>query len=169
VDVQGVNVIAAVIGGTDTRVLRNTLGQLKNPLKTAVIVLASVESSAELVLISGVAADVTSRVTAGELVGTIAAQVGAAVAGVQTGGAQQPCCGRHRADGGQELSVASWFSTVPTRVFVRCIALHWDQVTQIQAFPYVSHRRESVDFCSGFLRLSNPGGPRSRRKNKCSY
>jgi hypothetical protein len=40
---------------------------------------------------------------------------------------------------------------------------------QIQVFPYLSRRRESVDFYSGFLWLSNPDGPRSRRKNKCSY
>jgi alanyl-tRNA synthetase len=44
--------------------------------KTAVIVLASVETSDKVVLAVGVTADVTSRGKAGDLVGTIAAQVG---------------------------------------------------------------------------------------------
>ena len=49
---------------------------MKQKLKTAIIVLASVEGSDKVVLVAGVTPDVTSRIKAGELVGTIAAQVG---------------------------------------------------------------------------------------------
>jgi alanyl-tRNA synthetase len=76
VDIQGVKVVATRIEGADAGALRNAVDQLKSKLKTAVIVLASVESADKVVLVAGVTADVTSRVKAGELVGTIAAQVG---------------------------------------------------------------------------------------------
>jgi alanyl-tRNA synthetase len=76
VDIQGVKVVATRIDGADAGALRNAVDQLKSKLKTAVIVLASVESSDKVVLVAGVTADVTSRIKAGELVGTIAAQVG---------------------------------------------------------------------------------------------
>jgi alanyl-tRNA synthetase len=76
VDIQGVKVVATKIDGADAGALRNAVDQLKAKLKTAVIVLASVESSDKVVIVAGVTADVTSRIKAGELVGTIAAQVG---------------------------------------------------------------------------------------------
>jgi alanyl-tRNA synthetase len=76
VDIQGVKVVATRIDGADAGALRNAVDQLKSKLKTAVIVLASVESADKVVLVAGVTADVTSRIKAGELVGTIAAQVG---------------------------------------------------------------------------------------------
>jgi len=76
VDIQGVKVVATRIEGADAGALRNAVDQLKSKLKSAVIVLASVESADKVVLVAGVTADVTSRVKAGELVGTIAAQVG---------------------------------------------------------------------------------------------
>lgn len=76
VDVQGVKVVATKIDGADAGALRNAVDQLKGRLKTAVIVLASVEGSDKVVIVAGVTADVASRIKAGELVGTIAAQVG---------------------------------------------------------------------------------------------
>ena len=76
VDIQGVKVVATKIDGADAGALRNAVDQLKGKLKSAVIVLASVESADKVVLVAGVTADVTSRIKAGELVGTIAAQVG---------------------------------------------------------------------------------------------
>jgi alanyl-tRNA synthetase len=76
VDIQGVKVVAMKIDGADSGALRNAVDQLKGKLKTAVVVLASVESSDKIVLVAGVTPDVTSRIKAGELVGTIAAQVG---------------------------------------------------------------------------------------------
>ncbi|MGH8140676.1 MAG: alanine--tRNA ligase [Steroidobacteraceae bacterium] len=76
IDVQGIKVVATKVDGADAGALRNTVDQLKGKLKTAVIMLASVESPAKVILVAGVTADVTSRVKAGELVGAIAAQVG---------------------------------------------------------------------------------------------
>jgi len=76
VDLQGVKVVATKIDGADAGALRNAVDQLKSKLKSAVIVLASVENPEKIVLVAGVTADVTSRVKAGELVGTIAARVG---------------------------------------------------------------------------------------------
>jgi alanyl-tRNA synthetase len=76
VDIQGVKVVSTRIDGADAGALRNAVDQLKQKLKTAVIVLASVEGADKVVLVAGVTADVTSRIKAGELVGTIAAQVG---------------------------------------------------------------------------------------------
>jgi alanyl-tRNA synthetase len=76
VDIQGVKVVATQIDGADAGALRNAVDQLKGKLKTAVIVLASVESPDKVVLVAGVTADVTSRIKAGELVGTIAARIG---------------------------------------------------------------------------------------------
>lgn len=76
VDIQGVKVVATKIDGADAGALRNAVDQLKTKLKTAVIVLASVESADKVILVAGVTADVTLRIKAGELVGTIAAQVG---------------------------------------------------------------------------------------------
>jgi alanyl-tRNA synthetase len=76
VDIQGVKVVATRIDGADAGALRNAVDQLKDKLKSAVVVLASVDNSDKIVLVAGVTPDVTSRIKAGELVGTIAAQVG---------------------------------------------------------------------------------------------
>jgi alanyl-tRNA synthetase len=76
VQIQGVKVVSTRIDGADAGALRNAVDQLKGKLKSAVIVLASVESSEKVILVAGVTPDVTSRVKAGELVGAIAAQVG---------------------------------------------------------------------------------------------
>jgi alanyl-tRNA synthetase len=76
VDVKGVKVVATKVDGADAGALRNAVDQLKDKLKSAVVVLASVESPSKVVLVVGVTADQTARVKAGELVGAIAAQVG---------------------------------------------------------------------------------------------
>jgi alanyl-tRNA synthetase len=76
VDVKGVKVIATKVDGADAGALRNAVDQLKDKLKSAVVVLASVESPSKVVLVAGVTADQTARVKAGELVGAIAAQIG---------------------------------------------------------------------------------------------
>jgi alanyl-tRNA synthetase len=76
VDVQGVKVVATSVDGADAGALRNAVDQLKDRLKSAVVVLASVESPQKVVLVAGVTADQTSRIKAGELVGAVAAQIG---------------------------------------------------------------------------------------------
>ena len=76
IDVQGVKVVATKIDGADAGALRSAVDQLKERFKSAVVVLASVESPAKVVLVVGVTDDQTSRIKAGELAGAVAAQVG---------------------------------------------------------------------------------------------
>jgi alanyl-tRNA synthetase len=76
VDVHGVKVVATKVDGADAGALRAAVDQLKEKFKSAVVVLASVESPAKVVLVVGVTDDQTSRVKAGELAGAVAAQVG---------------------------------------------------------------------------------------------
>ncbi len=75
VDVNGIKVLAAVLEGADVARLRETMDKLKDKLKTAAIVLASV-TDGKVSLIAGVTADATARVKAGELVNFVAQQVG---------------------------------------------------------------------------------------------
>src|SRR5271170_6612710 len=76
IDVQGVKVVATRVEGADAGALRAAVDQLKDRLKSAVVVLASVESSAKVLLVAGVTADQTSRIKAGELAGALAALMG---------------------------------------------------------------------------------------------
>jgi alanyl-tRNA synthetase len=89
--VQGVQVLAEQLEGADSKVLRDTLDQLKNKLQSAIIVLASVQAD-KVLLIAGVTKDLTSRFKAGELVNSIATQVGGRGGGradmAQAGGTQ---------------------------------------------------------------------------------
>jgi len=75
VDVKGIKVLAATLEGADTTALRETMDKLKDKLKTAAIVLASVKDG-KVSLIAGVTADSTAKVKAGELVNFVAQQVG---------------------------------------------------------------------------------------------
>jgi len=74
-DVKGVKVLAARLEGADAKTLRDTMDKLKDKLKTAVIVLASVEGE-KVQIAAGVTADCTARVKAGELANYVASQVG---------------------------------------------------------------------------------------------
>jgi alanyl-tRNA synthetase len=76
IDVQGVKVVATKVEGADAGSLRTAVDQLKERLKSAVVVLASVENPAKVLLVAGVTADQTDRIKAGELAGAVAAQVG---------------------------------------------------------------------------------------------
>ncbi len=76
VDVEGVKVIATKVEGADAAALRTAVDRLKSRLKSAVIVLASVESSTKVLLVAGVTDDHTAKVKAGELIGVVAAQLG---------------------------------------------------------------------------------------------
>ena len=75
IEVKGVKLLAAMLSGADAKALRDTLDQLKNKLKTAVVVLASVDGD-KVQLAAGVTADTLGRVKAGELVNFVAQQVG---------------------------------------------------------------------------------------------
>ncbi len=91
VDVSGAKVLAAVLEGADVPTLRETMDKLKDKLKSAAIVLASV-ADGKVSLIAGVTADLTSKVKAGELVNFVAQQVGGKGGGrpdmAQAGGTQ---------------------------------------------------------------------------------
>jgi alanyl-tRNA synthetase len=75
VDIKGVKLLAAVLPGADAKALRDTLDQLKNKLKTAVLVLASVDGE-KVQLAAGVTNDTLAKVKAGDLVNFVAQQVG---------------------------------------------------------------------------------------------
>ncbi len=75
VDVKGIKVLAARLDGADAKTLRDTMDKLKDKLKTAAIVLASVDGS-RVQIAAGVTADSMGRVKAGDLVNFVAQQVG---------------------------------------------------------------------------------------------
>ena len=91
VDVKGAKVLSATLEGADVTALRETMDKLKDKLKSAAIVLASVVDG-KVTLIAGVTADLTSKVKAGELVNLVAQQVGGKGGGrpdmAQAGGTQ---------------------------------------------------------------------------------
>ncbi|WP_341744320.1 alanine--tRNA ligase [Azonexus hydrophilus] len=91
VDVKGAKVLAATLEGADVATLRETMDKLKDKLKSAAILLASV-ADGKVTLIAGVTADLTGKVKAGELVNMVAQQVGGKGGGrpdmAQAGGTQ---------------------------------------------------------------------------------
>jgi alanyl-tRNA synthetase len=75
VDVNGVKVLAVTLPGADAATLKDAVFQLRDKLKSAVIVLASVEGG-KVQLAAGVSADAMGKAKAGELVNFVAQQVG---------------------------------------------------------------------------------------------
>ena len=75
VEINGVKVLAALLEGADNNSLRETLDKLKDKLKSAAIVLATVVDG-KVSLIAGVTPDLTAKVKAGELVNMVAQQIG---------------------------------------------------------------------------------------------
>jgi alanyl-tRNA synthetase len=76
IDVSGVKVVASKVDGADAAALRHVVDQLKSQLKSAVVVLATVENPTKVLLIAGVTADQSARIPAGELVASLARTVG---------------------------------------------------------------------------------------------
>ena len=75
VEVNGAKVLAIKLEGTDARALRETMDQLKNKLKSAVIVLAVADGD-KVSLAAGVTNDLIAKYKAGELVNHVAQQIG---------------------------------------------------------------------------------------------
>jgi len=75
VDVNGVKVLVAKLEGVDAKGLRDTMDQVKNKLKSGVIVLAVVEGE-KVQIAAGVTPDLMSKFKAGEVVNHVAQQVG---------------------------------------------------------------------------------------------
>ena len=74
--VGDLNVLAARVDGADAPALRQAVDRLKDRLKSAVIVLGSVEGADKVLLAAGVTADLTRRIKAGDVIGPVARQVG---------------------------------------------------------------------------------------------
>ncbi len=74
-EISGIKVLAATLDGADANALRETMDKLKDKLKSAAIVLASVNDG-KVSLAAGITADLTSKIKAGDLVNFVAGQVG---------------------------------------------------------------------------------------------
>lgn len=75
VDIDGIKVLAAKLEGVDAKSLRDTVDQLKNKLGHAAVVLAAVDGD-KVSLVAGVTKGETKRLRAGDLVNSVALQVG---------------------------------------------------------------------------------------------
>ncbi len=74
-EIKGVKVLAAQVDGFDRAQLRTLVDSLRNKWKTAVVVLATVEDGS-VSIVSGVTKDLTQKVHAGKLAGSVAQAVG---------------------------------------------------------------------------------------------
>jgi len=91
IDINGQKVLVAALEGVDPKSLRGMLDELKNQMKSGVVLLAT-SSDGKVNLIAGVTNDLTDKVKAGELVNLVAQQVGGKGGGrpdmAQAGGTQ---------------------------------------------------------------------------------
>jgi alanyl-tRNA synthetase len=90
--VNGVNVLVTRLDDVDSKMLRQTVDQMKNKLGSAVIVLAAIIDD-KVVLISGVTHDLTERFHAGQLLNHVATCMGGKGGGradMAQGGANDP-------------------------------------------------------------------------------
>ena len=91
VEVQGLKLLVARLDGADIAALRETMDKLKDRLRAAAIVLASVVDG-KVTLIAGVTSAESKRLKAGELVNHVAQQIGGKGGGrpdmAQAGGTQ---------------------------------------------------------------------------------
>jgi alanyl-tRNA synthetase len=76
VEVGGLKVVATMVEGADAGALRTAVDQLKERLKAAVIVLATVDAAGKVVLVAGVTPGEVGRIKAGEVVAQTASLVG---------------------------------------------------------------------------------------------
>lgn len=74
-DIAGIKVLAATLEGADANTLRDTMDKLKDKLKSAAIVLATVNGE-KVSIAAGVTSDLIAKFKAGELVNHVASQVG---------------------------------------------------------------------------------------------
>lgn len=90
-ELQGIKLLISEINGIDLAGLRHLLDQLKNKLKPAVIVLASIEQQ-RVQLVVGVTKELTDKIKAGELANNIALAIGGSGGGrpdfAQAGGSK---------------------------------------------------------------------------------
>ena len=72
----GFKLLVTEVKGVDPKDLRSMVDQLKDRLKSAVVLLAAQAADGKISLVAGVTSDVTAKVKAGDLVGFVAGQVG---------------------------------------------------------------------------------------------
>ena len=75
IEIAGIKVLAVTLDGANAETLRETMDKLKDKLKSAAIVLASVNDG-KVSLAAGITADLTAKIKAGDLVNFVAQQVG---------------------------------------------------------------------------------------------
>ncbi len=92
--IQGMKVLIKKLEGVDPKLMRQLVDDLKNKIKSGIVVLATV-SDAKVQLIVGITKDCTQKISAGELIGHLAAQVGGSGGGrpdmAQAGGSKPEC------------------------------------------------------------------------------
>jgi alanyl-tRNA synthetase len=74
-EINGVKVLAALLEGADANALRETMDKLKDKLKSAAIVLASINDG-KVSIAAGVTQDLIAKLKAGDLANHVASQVG---------------------------------------------------------------------------------------------
>ena len=74
-DIAGIKVLSALLEGADANALRETTDKLKDKLKSAAIVLASVNEG-KVSVAAGITPDLIAKIKAGDLVNFVANQVG---------------------------------------------------------------------------------------------
>ncbi|TYK65893.1 alanine--tRNA ligase [Colwellia echini] len=91
IEINGIKVLIADLGGVESKALRGMVDELKNKMQSGVIMLATANDD-KVGLIAGVTKDLVGRVKAGELVNMVAQQVGGKGGGrpdmAQAGGSQ---------------------------------------------------------------------------------
>lgn len=74
-ELSGIQFLASVVEGFNSKTLRDTVDQLKNKLGSSVVVLISA-ADGKVSIVAGVSKDLTAKVKAGDLANMIASQVG---------------------------------------------------------------------------------------------
>jgi alanyl-tRNA synthetase len=72
----GVKLLVTAVQGVDPKDLRSMVDQLKDKLKSAVVLLAATSTDGKISVVAGVTADWSGKVKAGDLVGFVAGQIG---------------------------------------------------------------------------------------------
>jgi alanyl-tRNA synthetase len=76
IDVLGIKVLACEVQGIDPKELRGMVDQLKDKLRSGVVMLAARSTDGKISVVAGVTADLTAQLKAGDLVAQVALQLG---------------------------------------------------------------------------------------------
>lgn len=76
VKIQGIRLLVSQLYNVESKMLRTMVDEMKNQIKSGIIVLATIDSTNKVSIIVGVTKDLTHRCQAGELVNMLAEQVG---------------------------------------------------------------------------------------------